>query len=76
MTPEKGRIPIALKSDREAVEAALSTVGAVKPEKTKVVHIKNTLEISEFDLSDALLEKAQEKERARAKARQKPGYYI
>lgn len=55
MTPEKGRIPIALKTDREAVEAALTTIGAIDPEKARVVHIKNTLEIAEFDISEALL---------------------
>lgn len=62
MTPEKGRIPICLKSERGAIEAALSTVGPVSPDKARVVHIKNTLEIAEFDISEALLEKAREKE--------------
>ncbi len=56
MTPEKGRIPIALFTDKEAVEAALKTIGAVEPEKARVVHIKNTLEIGELDISGALLE--------------------
>ena len=55
MSPEKGRIPIALETDREAVEAALSTIGAVEPEKARVVHIKNTLQIGELDVSEALL---------------------
>jgi hypothetical protein len=56
MTPEKGRIPIALKTDEEAVEAALSTIGAIDAEEARVVHIKNTLEIAELDISKALLE--------------------
>ncbi len=55
MSPEKGRIPIALETDREAVEAALTTIGAVEPEKARVVHIKNTLQIGELDVSEALL---------------------
>jgi hypothetical protein len=54
-TPEKGRVPIALKTDREAVEAALESIGPVDPEEARVVHIKNTLEIAEFDVSEALL---------------------
>ncbi|RPJ11593.1 MAG: DUF2088 domain-containing protein, partial [Deltaproteobacteria bacterium] len=48
MTPEKGRIPIALKTDKEAVEAALQTIGAVDPEKARVIHIRNTLEIGKL----------------------------
>jgi hypothetical protein len=56
MTPEKGRIPIALRSDQEAVDAALSTIGAVNPEKARLVHIKNTLEIGEIHVSEAFLE--------------------
>ena len=55
MTPEKGRIPIALKTDREAFEAALNTIGAIDPTEARVVHIKNTLEIAELDISEALL---------------------
>ncbi|MEE9613021.1 MAG: lactate racemase domain-containing protein [Desulfatiglandales bacterium] len=56
MTPEQGRIPIALKTDREAVEAALTTIGAVDPVASRVVHIKNTLELAELHVSGALLE--------------------
>ena len=55
MIPEKGRIPIALKTDKEAVEVALNTIGAVDPEDARIVHIKNTLEIAELDISEALL---------------------
>jgi hypothetical protein len=59
MSPEKGRLPIVLKTDREAVEAALDTIGAIEPEKARLVHIKNTLEIGELDISEALLEEVQ-----------------
>jgi hypothetical protein len=55
MTPEKGRIPIALPTDREAVDAALSTIGAVLPREARIVHIKNTLELGELEVSNALL---------------------
>jgi hypothetical protein len=58
MTPEKGRIPIALETDRAAVEAAFKTIGDVDPEKARVVHIKNTLEMGELHISQALLEEA------------------
>jgi hypothetical protein len=55
MSPEKGRLPIALKTDKEAVEASLDTIGAIDPEKARLVHIKNTLEIGELDVSGAFL---------------------
>jgi len=55
MSPEKGRLPIVLKTDKEAVEAALDTIGAIDPEKARLVHIKNTLEIGELDVSGAFL---------------------
>ena len=56
MTPEKGRIPIALETDRDAVNAALETIGAVAPEQARVVHIKNTLELGELDVSASFLD--------------------
>ena len=61
MSPEKGRLPIALKTDKEAVEAALDTIGAIEPEKARLVHIKNTLEIGELDVSEALWEETRER---------------
>lgn len=62
MTPEKGRIPIVLKTDKEAMEAALNTIGAVDPEKAGVVHIKNTLEIGELDISEAFMKDVEGRE--------------
>ncbi len=62
MTPEKGRIPIVLKTDKEAMEAALNTIGAVDPEKARVVHIKNTLEIGELDISEAFMREVEGRE--------------
>jgi len=59
MTPEKGRIPITLATEREAIDAALNTIGAVDPEKARVIHIKNTLEIGELDVSEAFLKEVE-----------------
>jgi len=56
MTPEKGRLPIVRVSDAEAVAAALDTIGAVAPDEARVVHIKNTLELADLDVSRALLD--------------------
>ncbi len=62
MSPEKGRIPIPLITDKEAVEAALDTIGPVDPEEARVVHIKNTLEIADLHVSEALLEEVEGRE--------------
>ena len=55
MTPEKGRIPIALPTDQAAVEAALSTIGFIPPQEARIVHIKSTLELGELEVSKAFL---------------------
>jgi hypothetical protein len=55
MTPEKGRIPIALPTDQAAVEAALDTIGSIPPQEARIVHIKNTLELGELEVSKAFL---------------------
>ena len=62
MTPEKARIPIALENDKETVEAALNTIGAVAPEQARIVHIKNTLEIGELDVSSAFLKEVERRD--------------
>ena len=62
MTPEKGRIPIVLKTDKEAVEAALNTIGAVEPDKARVIHIKNTLEIGELEVSATFMKEVEKRE--------------
>ena len=62
MTPEKSRIPLALKTDKEAVEAELNTIGAVDPDKARVIHIKNTLEIGEMEVSAAFMEEVEKRE--------------
>ncbi|NQU63445.1 MAG: DUF2088 domain-containing protein [SAR324 cluster bacterium] len=60
-TPEKGRIPISLPTDQEAVNAALNTIGAIQPEDARIIHIKNTLELKEIHISKALWPEANEK---------------
>jgi hypothetical protein len=54
MTPEKGRLPIALENDRQAVAAALATIGPVSVHDARVIHIKNTLELGAMEVSTAL----------------------
>jgi hypothetical protein len=56
MTPEKARIPITLTTDREAIATALTTVGPIEPWEARVIRIKNTLEMAEIQVSEALMD--------------------
>ncbi|WP_407314075.1 lactate racemase domain-containing protein [Desulfosporosinus sp. SB140] len=56
--PEKGRLPMAFNTDLEAVKAALMTVGLENISESRVVHIKNTLEMKEIEISAALMPEA------------------
>lgn len=53
MTPEKARLPIALETDKKAVNAALNIIGTRKPEQSRIIHIKNTLEMGTLHISEA-----------------------
>ena len=54
--PEDGRIPINFDTDREAIDAALNTIGFIEPENAKVIWIKNTLCLEEIMVSQAYLQ--------------------
>jgi len=51
--PEHARIPMTLKSDREAIQSAIDTVGLIPSEALKIIRIKNTLELDELEVSKA-----------------------
>jgi len=55
MTPEKARLPAVGETDREAIEWAFQTIGAVEPQQARVVKIKNTLDLSRLYLSQSLV---------------------
>lgn len=61
-TPEKGRIPVWFDTDRESIGAALLSIGSVRPEEARVVHIKNTEEVKYVELSKSLMEEAEARE--------------
>lgn len=54
--PTAGMLPLAMPSDREVLEQALSTVGLTPPGRAKVVQIANTLHLSEVLVSEAFAE--------------------
>ena len=53
--PELGKIPIALDTDREAIETCLLTMGAWSPETARALWITNTKELTFLAASEALL---------------------
>ncbi len=58
-TVMRSKLPIILETDREAIEAALGTIGLTEPPGARIVRIKNTLELEEFRASEALREAIQ-----------------
>lgn len=53
-SPEKGKIPIAFRTDKEAIEACLDTSGVYFYEDARLVWIINTLKLEFFIVSEAL----------------------
>lgn len=51
--PTAAMIPIVFETDREAVEAALQTIGLVEPARARIIQISNTLHVSEVLVSEA-----------------------
>jgi hypothetical protein len=49
-------IPIVMNTDREAISLAVKTVVRVKPEDCRIVRIRNTLQLSEIQVSEPLLD--------------------
>lgn len=60
--PEKARVPIALSTDKEALQAALRTIGMWTPENIKMAWISNTAALEWLAVSSGLIDvlKAQE----------------
>ena len=53
--PEHVKIPMTLENDRQAIEAALSTIGTVRGETLKIVRIRNTKLLDELIVSEPCL---------------------
>ncbi|MEN6440508.1 MAG: DUF2088 domain-containing protein [Syntrophobacter sp.] len=60
VAPEKGRIPLAFKTDREALDAALGTIGIWSPDRVRVAWISNTKDLEFLAVSGALLDSAKQ----------------
>lgn len=53
--PDAAKVPITMADDRQAIQTALGMIGLVTVDKAKVVRIKNTLHLTEFDCSEPML---------------------
>ena len=51
--PEAAVIPVHFESDREAIDAALGTIGLAPPEHARVVRIQSTLRLRTLEVSEA-----------------------
>ena len=49
---EKAAVPMHFETDRECIQMALGSVGLTPPEKSRVVRIKNTLQVDEVEVSE------------------------
>ncbi|MBW1782548.1 MAG: DUF362 domain-containing protein [Deltaproteobacteria bacterium] len=54
VTPEKGRIPITLKTDKAAIEAALKTIGLWTPESVRIAWVSNSVSLEWLAVSKKL----------------------
>jgi hypothetical protein len=50
--PEAALIPVHFDTDREAIDAALGTIGLEAPERTRIVRIRNTLRLGDVLVSE------------------------
>ncbi|HUJ74889.1 MAG TPA: lactate racemase domain-containing protein [bacterium] len=53
---DAGNIPIVMNTEQEAIALAVKTVVRVKPADCKIVRIRNTLELTDIQVSEPLLE--------------------
>jgi hypothetical protein len=62
MSPEQGRIPVVLENDKNAINAALESLGSIKDKEFRILHIRNTLFMEEMEASINLLEELSSKD--------------
>jgi uncharacterized protein (DUF362 family) len=53
MALEMGKTPLVMPNDKEALALAMRCIGFVPPDQIKIIRIKNTLCLSEVDVSEA-----------------------
>jgi hypothetical protein len=61
--PEGAKVPMAFETDREAIQVALGMIGLTPPDQASVVRIKDTLHLTEMDVSEAFWPQVERHER-------------
>ncbi|MFP6672448.1 MAG: lactate racemase domain-containing protein [Pirellulaceae bacterium] len=59
--PTGAMIPLDYETDRETLDMALSTIGLIKPLESRLMWIRDTLDVAEVECSAAYLEEAQQR---------------
>ena len=60
---ENAKIPVTLSTDRDVLETAFKTIGAVEPQAARVIRIKSTLEVDTLSVSQSLVSEVARKPR-------------
>ena len=53
---EKAAVPMHFQTDQKAIEVALGSIGLIPPQESKIVRIKNTLQVDEAEVSQVYAE--------------------
>ena len=53
---DAAKLPVAMNNDREALVIAVKTCNRITPETAKIVRIKNTLELTEIQISETYMD--------------------
>jgi hypothetical protein len=61
--PDAARVPLTLANDRDAIETALGMIGLTPPDRARLVRIKNTLRLTEIEVSESLLDEVKQNDR-------------
>ena len=57
MSPEQGRLPCVVRNDREALQSAIVSLGAVNPSEAQMVYIDNTMQLEVMAVSESLIDR-------------------
>lgn len=58
---EKAAIPMVFETDQEAIRVALGSTGLTPPERSRIVRIKNTLQLDEVEVSEVYKDELSER---------------
>ena len=61
--PLAGKIPLIMKNDQRAIQAAIKTCWDISEKAVRVVRIKNTLQLEEIEVSESLLKEVEKQSR-------------